>query len=56
MQDENLTYNLDNIIGYCKSCKEPILISEDYVKEHNKLYCLYCYKTEHDIHEELDFG
>ena len=47
--------NIDNLIGYCVACKEPILITEDYVKDRGKLYCTYCYKVEHEIIEELNF-
>ena len=47
--------NINNIIGYCINCKDPILINEDYVKDRGKLYCTYCYKVENDIVEELEF-
>ena len=43
------------IIGYCSSCKEPIFINDDFVKEKNILYCMYCYKVENNIVEELNF-
>ena len=48
--------NIDKMVGYCYSCKEPITIDDDYIKDRGKLYCSYCYKVEHEIVDELDLG
>lgn len=47
--------NQDKIIGFCRECKEPITLDDDYVKNGGKLYCGYCYKVMNNIVEELDF-
>jgi len=50
-----MTFDINNILGYCAECKEPILEDEDHVKDKGKLYCTYCYKVKNNIVEELDF-
>ena len=47
--------NINDLIGYCSSCKEAIFIDDDYVKNNNNLWCIYCYNVEHNIVEELEF-
>ncbi len=47
--------NLNDIIGYCKSCKDPVFLENDYVKNNGTLWCITCYEVEHDIIEELNF-
>lgn len=52
--EENISFP-DNIIGYCYSCKDILLLKDDYIKANGRLYCIYCYKTEHNVVEELNF-
>jgi len=47
--------NINDLVGYCTECKDPVLIDEDYVKDRGKLYCTYCYKAVNNIVEELEF-
>lgn len=47
--------NFNNIIGYCKECKETVLITDDYVKNNGTVWCMCCYEVIHNIVEELNF-
>jgi len=50
---DNSTFT--EVIGYCSSCKDTITSKDEFVRTRKKLYCLYCYNTEHDIVPELNF-
>lgn len=41
------------LVGYCKECKDPIFLEDDFQKRNGHVICSYCLDTKHK--EELNF-